>query len=103
MGRGYYNLVIKTVVGLFIVCASYRCTPTPPQFEEMIGTWRAEDGAVIQLNADSTFVLKNIDSYFLVRPTDIDTLKTKLSAEGEWQMGVHYQGNFILSININIV
>ena len=100
MERRYYNLVIKIVINLFVVCAFYQCTPTPPQFEEMIGIWRADDGATIELRADSTLVIKNIDSYFLVSPTDIDTIKTRLDAEGKWKMGVHYQGNFILSMNI---
>lgn len=83
MGRRYYNLV-KSVISLFVVCAFCRCTPTPTQFEEMIGIWKAKDGATIELRADSTLVIKNIDSYFLVRPTDIDTIKTKLDAEGKW-------------------
>ncbi|MBF0575498.1 hypothetical protein [Dysgonomonas sp. GY617] len=101
MGRGYYNLVIKAIFSLFIVCAFYRCTPTPPQFEEMVGVWKAKDGAVIELNADSTFVIKNFDSYFFHELSD-NTVGYKVNAEGKWSIWTRdVLGNLILSVGIS--
>ena len=99
MGRRYYNLVTKVIFSLFIVCAFCRCTPTPPQFEEMIGVWKAKDGSIIELKSDSTFKIKNFNSYFLIKPHD--TIETKLHIEGEWNIWVdNKQGHFMLSLNI---
>ncbi len=101
MGRRYYNLVTKAIFSLFVVCAFCRCTPTPPQFEEMIGTWRAKDGAVIQLNADSTFVIKNFDSYFFHELSD-NAVRYKVNAEGKWSIWSRDRlGNLILSVGIS--
>ncbi|MBF0575502.1 hypothetical protein [Dysgonomonas sp. GY617] len=101
MGRGYYNLVIKAIFSLFVVCAFYQCTPTPPQFEEMVGVWKAKDGAVIELNADSTFVIKNFDSYFFHELRD-DTIRYKVNAVGKWSIWVNGSlGNLLLSIGFD--
>lgn len=83
MGRGYCNLVIKTVVSLFIVCAFYRCTPRPPQFEEMVGIWRADDGATIELKSDSTLIIKNFNSYFWDKTND--SINLPINLYGSWR------------------
>ncbi|MBF0575500.1 hypothetical protein [Dysgonomonas sp. GY617] len=100
MGRRRYNLVVKSVFCLLIVCAFYRCTPTPPRFEEMIGTWRAEDGAIIELKSDSTFVIKNFDSYFFHELSD-DTVRYKVYVEGRWGIEGEYLGSLLLHISIH--
>ncbi|MBF0575503.1 hypothetical protein [Dysgonomonas sp. GY617] len=100
MGRRRYNLVVKSVFCLLIVCAFYRCTPTPPRFEEMIGTWRAEDGAIIELKSDSTFVIEGFDSYFFHKLSN-DTIRYRVYAQGEWEVEGVYLGNIILSIGID--
>ena len=100
MERRYYNLVIKIVINLFVVCAFYQCTPTPPQFEEMIGIWRADDGATIELKSDSTFVIKNFDSFFFHELSN-KAMRYKVDAKGKWGIEGEYLGNLLLHISIN--
>ncbi len=62
-----------------------------PQWEEMIGTYEAEDGAMIVLKEDSTIVLLNIDWSRVM-----NKINTVYTAEeiGKWQFNEYYPDEY---------
>ena len=52
---------------------------------DLEGTWRSDDGALIVLNEDGTFIAKGIN-YFVVSGSKLFNGK-KIDLSGEWQIG----------------
>lgn len=99
MGRICNNLVVKAFTYLLCCFLFWRCTAPPPEFAEMVGTWKAKDGSVIELNSDGYFIIKDLNSSFLVHTQDARNIP--LDAYGTWEIREQPDlGRILLSLNI---
>src|SRR4051812_35486789 len=79
---------IKVFPGIFFLSMLFTsCTNKQPTSKELVGTWQSEDGAILQLNEDSSFVGRMLPAeYFTLMRYTEEIKGKKLNGSGKWKL-----------------
>lgn len=56
-----------------------------PKYKSFVGVWKAQDGAIIELNSDGKYSAQKID-FSKIKDTRPEFLSKRLNFEGEWHL-----------------
>lgn len=82
----------KTYLLLFIL-AFFSCKEL--QEKDIIGTWKSDDGCILQINKDNTFEVTNLPEWILF---DNYTSKKLYSSTGTWEF-IRTENNLIIDLS----
>jgi hypothetical protein len=91
--------IFSGIFFLWMVFAS--CANKQPTLKELAGTWVSEDGAVLELNEDSSFVGKMLPAQyftFFIYKKEIEG--KKINGSGKWKL---QNGSGFREVNLNFV
>ena len=90
---------IKLLTIVIFANALQSCDGIHPKPKDFIGSWKSDDGAIIELEKDSSFIAKqvNLSNIFF----DKDNRNIKIDFEGRWEFTTDYKKKKIIKINSN--